>query len=155
MIVKFDFTTRNIGCSYSAMTLEIREFATNLELAQPDTVPRKKNKRRVGVAIVPVADVLARVHTIDLLDELDRRAANPEQQVLADQLQANGDYLGEHFALLVERRTALRSVKNLQPTTTQKKGKGPSPLREGSGTVSNGGAGFGSQSCAEDDDIPF
>lgn len=67
-------------------------------------------------AKLPLGEVLARVHTADLLDELQRRLRTANFPVFCDWLMSRGDPLGTALAIFTEQLAAMRRGSTL-PTT--------------------------------------
>ncbi len=81
----------------------------NLEYGEPTLLKVTIECRRErATSTLPVAEVLARVHTADLLAELAKRMASPDFAVFCDWLCSRGDALGPALANFTGHLAAMR-----------------------------------------------
>jgi hypothetical protein len=75
-------------------------------------------RETIATTRLPIGEVLARVHTADLLAELQRRMSTDNFPVFCDWLMNRGDALGAALAIFTEQLAALRRER--KPPTTGK-----------------------------------
>jgi hypothetical protein len=91
----------------SKPTVKARSRAT-LDHAAPVLNVRIECRRERAYCALPVAEILARVHSADLLAELAKRMATPDFAVFCDWLESRGDVLGPALANFTGHLAALR-----------------------------------------------
>jgi hypothetical protein len=74
----------------------------------------------ISMCRLPIGEVLARVHVVDLLDELQRRLRTDEFPVFCDWLENRGDALGPALSIFTEQLATLRRER--KPPNTDKAG---------------------------------
>jgi hypothetical protein len=90
-----------------------------VNLEAPPTLKVTINSREThATCSLSIGEILARIHTADLLDELQRRMRSGDFAVYADWLESRGDALGPALAIFTGQLAALRRGKT--PPNTDK-----------------------------------